>query len=138
MDHWRNKLARLAQYILVHKTPTNIFSLWRSTLPRLCRARQKMHTLKIVKKKTSKWSDFFFLPIMCYFKRNLQEVKDINLDKDDPVMNHMIIKENCSAIIWSHKSWTTLRWMNSLPSYSNNFLLIGLAVLSRCGPAVTL
>lgn len=35
---------------------------------------------------------FFFLPIMCYFNRNLQEVKDINLDKDDTVMNHMIIK----------------------------------------------
>ena len=55
--------------------------------------------IKLKKKKLQSEVTFFFLPIMCYFKRNLQEVKDINLDKDDPVMNHMIIKENCSAII---------------------------------------
>lgn len=32
-------------------------------------------------------------------QRKLQEVIEIKLDRDDTVMNQMIIKENCSALI---------------------------------------
>lgn len=69
-------------------------------------------------------------------QRKLQEVIEIKLDRDDTVMNQMIIKENCSALIWNHRSLATSKWMNFPPSNSKHCLLIGLAMLNRGRPAV--